>query len=207
MQRQYRHRLSGCVMQVPFMCPVSCLVDSSSLTFDVDTVNVYLHLSEGNTHVSSTMHQQSYPPSAKRFQGWRQLLCCQALSQCHYWQVEWTGTYVQIGVAYPSVKRSGGEVDRGFGFSSKSWSLCIHDRSIHAWHNNRSTAITDAPQDCHRVGVYLDWQGGQLSFYSVAYDTLTHLHTFYTTFTELLHPAFRVGWRGSIKLNTTGYGA
>ncbi|KAK9525450.1 hypothetical protein VZT92_016156 [Zoarces viviparus] len=40
------------------------------------------------------------------------------------------------------------------------------------------------------VGVYLDWPGGTLSFYSVSSGTLSHLHTFYSTFTEPLYPEF-----------------
>ncbi|KAG5277613.1 hypothetical protein AALO_G00089410 [Alosa alosa] len=35
-----------------------------------------------------------------------------------------------------------------------------------------------------RVGVYLDREAGSLSFYRVSSDTLTHLHTFYTTLTD-----------------------
>ncbi|MGL5902995.1 MAG: SPRY domain-containing protein, partial [Cetobacterium sp.] len=43
----------------------------------------------------------------------------------------------------------------------------------------------------NRVGVYVDVSAGTLSFYSVS-DTLTHLHTFNTTFTEPLYAGFKV---------------
>ncbi|XP_028974031.2 NACHT, LRR and PYD domains-containing protein 12-like isoform X2 [Esox lucius] len=49
-----------------------------------------------------------------------------------------------------------------------------------------------------RVGVYLDWPAGTLSFYSVSSDKLTHLHTFHSTFTEPLYPGFMVN--GSVSL-------
>ncbi|XP_071370426.1 NLR family CARD domain-containing protein 3-like, partial [Centroberyx affinis] len=37
-----------------------------------------------------------------------------------------------------------------------------------------------------KVAVYLDWPAGSLSFYSVSPDTVIHIHTFHTTFTEPL---------------------
>ncbi|XP_041960926.1 NLR family CARD domain-containing protein 3-like [Alosa sapidissima] len=43
-----------------------------------------------------------------------------------------------------------------------------------------------------RVGVYLDWLEGTLSFYSVSSDTLTRLHAFRAVFTEPVYPAFRL---------------
>ncbi|KAL0993540.1 hypothetical protein UPYG_G00109430 [Umbra pygmaea] len=51
-----------------------------------------------------------------------------------------------------------------------------------------------------RVGVYLDWPAGTLSFYSVSSDTVTHLHTFNTTFTEPIHPGFWVYPDSSVSL-------
>ncbi|KAJ8362293.1 hypothetical protein AAFF_G00384680 [Aldrovandia affinis] len=52
--------------------------------------------------------------------------------------------------------------------------------------------LTLDPNTAYRrlVGVFLDWPAGTLSFYSVSSDTLTHLHTFHTTFTEPLYPGF-----------------
>lgn len=45
---------------------------------------------------------------------------------------------------------------------------------------------------CNRVGVYLDWSAGTLSFYSVSdTHTLAHLDTFNTTFTEPVCAAFQ----------------
>ncbi|KAL0194853.1 hypothetical protein M9458_008425, partial [Cirrhinus mrigala] len=49
------------------------------------------------------------------------------------------------------------------------------------------------------VGVYVDVSAGSLSFYSVSdTHTLTHLHTFNTTFTEPLYAGF--GVYGSVSL-------
>ncbi|CAI5657096.1 unnamed protein product [Oreochromis niloticus] len=45
-----------------------------------------------------------------------------------------------------------------------------------------------------RVAVYVDCPAGTLSFYIVSSDTLIHLHTFNTTFTETLYPGFWLDW-------------
>ncbi|KAL4009564.1 hypothetical protein ACER0C_003416 [Sarotherodon galilaeus] len=44
--------------------------------------------------------------------------------------------------------------------------------------------------DTLRVAVYVDCPAGTLSFYRVSSDTLIHLHTFNTTFTQTLYPGF-----------------
>ncbi|KAM3624402.1 uncharacterized protein V6R79_023002 [Siganus canaliculatus] len=52
-----------------------------------------------------------------------------------------------------------------------------------------------------RLGLFLDWPAGLLSFYSVRGDTKTLLHTFHTTFTEPVHPVFAV-FSGSLTLSS-----
>ncbi|CAI5657565.1 unnamed protein product [Oreochromis niloticus] len=49
----------------------------------------------------------------------------------------------------------------------------------------------------NRAAVYVDCPAGTLSFYRVSSDTLIHLHTFNTTFTQTLYPGFSVWSRGS----------
>ncbi|KAL4009093.1 hypothetical protein ACER0C_002945 [Sarotherodon galilaeus] len=56
--------------------------------------------------------------------------------------------------------------------------------------------------DTLRAAVYVDCPAGTLSFYRVSSDTLIHLHTFNTTFTQTLYPGFRVwspGSRGALE--------
>ena len=53
---------------------------------------------------------------------------------------------------------------------------------------------------CSRVGLYLDWLAGTLSFYRVSSDTLTHLDTLRPTFTEPVYPGFWVDSDASVSL-------
>ncbi|MED6275516.1 hypothetical protein CHARACLAT_027277, partial [Characodon lateralis] len=48
-----------------------------------------------------------------------------------------------------------------------------------------------------RVAVYVDCPAGILSFYRVSSDSLIHLHTFNTTFTEPLYAGFGLWSLGS----------
>uniref|UniRef100_A0A3Q0SI86 Ig-like domain-containing protein n=1 Tax=Amphilophus citrinellus TaxID=61819 RepID=A0A3Q0SI86_AMPCI len=55
--------------------------------------------------------------------------------------------------------------------------------------------------DTSKVAVYVDCPAGTLSFYRVSSDTLIHLHTFTTTFTEPLYPGFGYG----VKFNSSAF--
>ncbi|XP_010862617.1 NACHT, LRR and PYD domains-containing protein 3 isoform X2 [Esox lucius] len=161
------------------------------LTLDPNTSHRDLWLSEDNRTVKRGS-KQPYPDHPERFDFWRQILCREGLTGCCYWEVEWNGR-AGIGVAYRAINRNGEGHDCWLGKNAVSWSLSCLNGSYTAWHNDRSTAITMVVVT-HRVGVYLDWPAGTLSFYSVSSNTLTHLHTFHDMFTEPLYPGFRLGW-------------
>ncbi|XP_041960938.1 NACHT, LRR and PYD domains-containing protein 3-like isoform X2 [Alosa sapidissima] len=166
------------------------LIYASELTLDPNTAYRYLSLSVGNRKVTCVRDEQPYPDHPERFDRWFQVLCRESLSGRCYWEAEWSGDGAGIAVTYKSIKRKGGDNDIIMGCNAKSWSLNCTPDSYLVWHNNNYTAIP-APSSCsRRVGVYLDWPAGTLSFYSVSSDTLTHLHTFHSTFTEPLCPGF-----------------
>ncbi|KAK6300007.1 hypothetical protein J4Q44_G00300400 [Coregonus suidteri] len=162
------------------------------LTLDLNTVNRLLSLSKENRKVTWRREKQLYPDHPERFEVWRQVLCREGLTGRCYWEVEWSGNRVDIGVTYKGISRRGGGNDCWLGYNNKSWIMFCSDNSYRAWHNNKSTTINVPSSRSHRVGVYLDWPAGTLSFYRVSYDTLTHLYTFHSTFTETLYPGFRV---------------
>uniref|UniRef100_A0A8C4F9C3 Tripartite motif-containing protein 35 n=1 Tax=Dicentrarchus labrax TaxID=13489 RepID=A0A8C4F9C3_DICLA len=115
-----------------------------------------------------------------------------------YWEVEWRGR-VYISVSYRGISRRGNSRDCLFGGNDQSWSLYCSDGGYSVWHNNRETFISSSSSSSSsgRVAVYVDCPAGTLSFYTVSSDTLIHLHTFNTTFTEPLHPGFRSYSSGS----------
>ncbi|XP_039459950.1 protein NLRC3-like, partial [Oreochromis aureus] len=170
---------------------------SCQLTIDTNTVNTNLQLSDNNRKVTYVEEVQSYPDHPDRFVGRRQLLCRNGLTGRCYWEVEWRGN-VYISVSYRSIKRKGGSDDCVFGFNDQSWSLsCFNDGPQSVWHNNIQTSISSSSSSVsNRAAVYVDCPAGTLSFYRVSSDTLIHLHTFNTTFTQTLYPGFRL-WSGA----------
>ncbi|XP_064871521.1 stonustoxin subunit beta-like, partial [Oncorhynchus nerka] len=173
--------------------------DVCDLTLDPNTVNRLLSLSEGNRKVTCRREKQPYPDHPERFEVWQQVLCREGLTGRCYWEVEWSGSGADIGVTYKGISRRGRGYDCVIGCNDMSWSLDCSDNSYTSRHNNNSTI--DVPSSSsHRVGVYLDWPAGTLSFYIVSSDTLTHLYTFHTTFTEPLYPGFYVRYDTSASL-------
>ncbi|XP_064872864.1 NLR family CARD domain-containing protein 3-like [Oncorhynchus nerka] len=170
------------------------------LTLDLNTVNRRLSMSEGNRKVTWRREEQPYPDHPERFEDCGQVLCREGLTGCCYWEVEWSGRRADVGVTYKGINRRGGVKDCCLGYNDKSWSLFCSDNSYTARHNNKPTTIDVPSSSSHRVGVYLDWPAGTLSFYRASSDTLTHLYTFTSTFTEPLYPGFRVYVDTSVSL-------
>ncbi|KAL4009106.1 hypothetical protein ACER0C_002958 [Sarotherodon galilaeus] len=168
---------------------------SCQLTIDTNTVNTKLQLSDNNRKVTHVEEVQSYPDHPDRFDYWPQLLCRNGLTGRCYWEVEWRGA-VEISVSYRSIRRKGGSYDCWFGHNDQSWSLeCDYNGPRSVWHNKRQTSISSSSSSSssvsNRAAVYVDCPAGTLSFYRVSSDTLIHLHTFNTTFTQTLYPGFR----------------
>ncbi|XP_050959030.1 stonustoxin subunit alpha [Labeo rohita] len=169
---------------------------SHQLTLDLNTVNKHLHLSERNRVITATGTVQPYPDHPDRFDQWFQVLCRERVSgRCH-WEIEWSGD-VCISVSYKSIDRKGAGKECVFGRNDESWSLiCTPSRNSFI-HSNIDTELPK--MSIHRIGVYVDYNAGTLSFYSVS-DTMSLIHTVQTTFTQVLYPGFRVGSGSSLKL-------
>ncbi|XP_076738962.1 NACHT, LRR and PYD domains-containing protein 3 [Maylandia zebra] len=166
---------------------------SCQLTIDTNTVHTKLQLSDNNRKVTHVKEVQSYPDHPDRFDVYPQLLCRNGLTGRCYWEVEWRGR-VFISVSYRSIRRKGDSDDCVFGWNDQSWSLiCFDDGPDSVRHNNRVTSISSSSSSSvsKRAAVYVDCPAGTLSFYRVSSDTLIHLHTFNTTFTQTLYPGFR----------------
>ncbi|XP_066530811.1 uncharacterized protein [Hoplias malabaricus] len=172
------------------------------VTLDPNTAHNSLILSEGNRKVEFVKEKQSYPDRPERFDYWPQVLSVESLTGRCYWEVEWSGKEVYISVSYRGIQRKGDSAGYMFGFNKQSWSLCCTGNSFSLFHNDQKTEIPNPPSASKRVGVYLDWEGGTLSFYTIPTNThtLTHLHTLTTTFTEPLYAGFRFWDCGSVRV-------
>ncbi|XP_047211271.1 NACHT, LRR and PYD domains-containing protein 12-like [Girardinichthys multiradiatus] len=175
---------------------------SCQLTIDTNTVNRNLQLSEDNRKVTHVEELQSYPDHPDRFDYWPQLLCRDGLTGRCYWEVEWRGD-VFISVSYRRIRRKGDRNYSWFGWNNQSWSQSCSDDGYTVWHNNRETFIPSSSSSSsisNRVAVYVDCPAGILSFYRVSSDSVIHLHTINTTFTEPLYPGFWIGPGSSVFL-------
>ncbi|XP_066529671.1 NACHT, LRR and PYD domains-containing protein 14-like [Hoplias malabaricus] len=170
------------------------------VTMDRNTAHTALSLSEGNRKVECGW-RQSYPDRPERFDSFAQVLSVESLPEHCYWEVEWSGK-VYISVSYGGIQRKGGGNECRFGFNKNSWRLYCVGNSFSLFHNAQSTSIPAPPSPSKRVGVYLDWEGGTLSFYTIPPNThtLTHLHTLTTTFTEPLYAGFWVYYGSSVRV-------
>uniref|UniRef100_A0A3Q2FUP5 B30.2/SPRY domain-containing protein n=1 Tax=Cyprinodon variegatus TaxID=28743 RepID=A0A3Q2FUP5_CYPVA len=178
--------------------------DSCQLIIDANTVSRKLKVSNSNRKVTYVEEAQPYPDHEDRFDV-PQLLCSSELTGRCYWEVDWQKT-VYVSVSYRRIRRKGEENEVcWFGWNDQSWRLSCSDLGYYIWHNNKPIFITSSTSSSsssssssvsNRVAVYVDCPAGILSFYRVSSDSLIHLHTFNTTFTEPLYPGFGF-WRSN----------
>ncbi|KAL2086382.1 hypothetical protein ACEWY4_017441 [Coilia grayii] len=158
----------------PLMRKYTCEV-----TLDPDSKHKELHVSPDNKMAAVAKYLFALGEKAS----WFGVGCAGGLAGGRfYWEVEWRGLVV-IGARHKG---------RDSGYHRESWSLYCNSREARyeASHNNSFFRMHMADRECRRVGVYLDWPAGTLSFYAAASDKLTHLHTFHSAFTKPLYPEF-----------------
>uniref|UniRef100_A0A8C8SP84 B30.2/SPRY domain-containing protein n=1 Tax=Pelusios castaneus TaxID=367368 RepID=A0A8C8SP84_9SAUR len=161
-----------------------------ALTFDTVTAHRYLRLLEENHKVTNTTPwEHPYPDHPERFEHWRQVLADKSLYMSrYYFEVEITGAGIYIGMTYKSIDRKGSESNSCISGNNFSWSIKWNGKGFSAWHSDVETPLkTDA---FSRIGVYLNYPKGTLSFYGITSDTMTLLHKFECEFAEPLYPAF-----------------
>uniref|UniRef100_A0A8C2KIW4 NACHT, LRR and PYD domains-containing protein 12-like n=1 Tax=Cyprinus carpio TaxID=7962 RepID=A0A8C2KIW4_CYPCA len=169
------------------------------LTLDLNTAYNHLIVSEENKKVIHVKEDQLYSDHPERFDECSQILCRESLSGRCYWEAEWSGHDADMSVTYECISRKGGSDDCWFGSNKNSWSLICSDFGFTVRHNKKFTVLHVPLRSSKRVGVYVDMSAGTLSFYSIS-DTLTHLHTFSSTFTEPLYAGFVVCEGSSVSL-------
>ncbi|XP_067465289.1 neoverrucotoxin subunit alpha-like [Thunnus thynnus] len=187
----------------PALPPVDSITDKSDLiwyacdlTLDPNTVYGYLTLSEGNKKATLGGWQQ-YPSHPERFDTRPQVLCREGLTGRCYWEVELSKDNrfeVGVGVTYKGIARIGRNSNSGLGCNTISWYFGKENYNLHALNNGDVWTDPVPTAGFERVGVYLDWPAGTLSFYRVCpnINTVSHLYTFRTTFTESVYPGFYI---------------
>ncbi|KAE8576953.1 hypothetical protein XENTR_v10004381 [Xenopus tropicalis] len=173
--------------------------DYRNLTFEPRSANKYIQLSRQNCKASHKMSSQGAEVliSSSTFQTW-QVMCTEGFSSGHhYWEVELSAHFVEVGVAYDCLERSKNEQNK-IGRNPFSWSLQIHSRCHSAWHANTEQQL-QAPKYT-KVGVSLDCEAGTLTFYGVRDGGLELLHSFSCIFSQALYPTFWIGEGASVSL-------
>ncbi|XP_030017843.1 E3 ubiquitin/ISG15 ligase TRIM25 [Sphaeramia orbicularis] len=119
-----------------------------------------------------------------------------------YWEVDvrCCSTWA-VGVAYGSMERKGKDKGSKLGRNRNSWCVELRNGQLSAWHNDRHVACQGLGQTLlERVGVWVNYDKGQLMFYDV--ETMCLLQRFsaaltpvfdraHHQFTEPLYPAIR----------------
>nr|XP_015199056.1 PREDICTED: tripartite motif-containing protein 16-like protein [Lepisosteus oculatus] len=158
--------------------------------------SVFGPLSSSSSGIQASNNSTSNP---EKFDSVNQVVCAQGLSAArYYWECEWKGENIGLGVVYKGISRKGTDMSCVLGLNEKSWCLQWDGSCYVALHNGKREVIK-APY-CSQIGVYLNSPAGILSFYRLA-DTPILLHKFKHTFTEPLYPAFHLPKiRSSVKI-------
>ncbi|XP_029111960.1 zinc finger protein RFP-like [Scleropages formosus] len=160
----------------------------AKITMDPKTASSWVMITEGGKRMKNSKTEQVVPDNPERFETSPMVLGEQAFSSGrHYWEVQvgmrhnW-----KIGVAMETVKRKGSiEVSTKHGFFVLSMEGFGTKYSAET---SPSTVLYLNPKP-RKVGIYLDYEGGQVSFYDVEACSLIYTFAGYT-FTGNLYPYF-----------------
>ncbi|XP_072094675.1 zinc-binding protein A33-like isoform X2 [Mobula birostris] len=171
-------------------------VNRVSVTLDVETAHPCLKVSEDRKSVRWTRTRRNLPDTGKRFTHWECVLGSEGFtSGRHYWEVEVTGNQDWcLGVAAESVRRKRRvrvRPETGFWVIGRFRDVLYRDCDLFSVVPSPESRLPAGPIP-GRVGVYLSYQSGTVSFYNA--ETKSDLHTFTgNKFTGKLYPFFMTG--------------
>lgn len=157
---------------------------TGDITLDPDTANPELVLSEDRRSVQRGDQRQALPDSPERFDPGPCVLGQERItSGRHYWEVEvGDRTSWALGVCKETVNRKEkGELSAGNGF----WILVF----LGSFYNSTERAFSPLRDPPKRVGIFLDYEAGHLSFYSATDGSLLFIFP-ETPFSGTLRPLF-----------------
>ncbi|XP_053552943.1 E3 ubiquitin/ISG15 ligase TRIM25-like [Bombina bombina] len=174
-----------------------CMQKASDILLDVNTAGNSVKLSE-DLRTAFYCFLADRPKTPERFDRNQVLSIRNFSSGQHYWEVEICKSFMwRVGMSYHSISRSGSEAE--FGYNSKSWCLSGASFSVSAYHDSKRITINTSSYGIKKLGIFLDYEAGCLSFYDLT-DTIKLLHTFNATFTEPLHAAICVHCSDEIRI-------
>ncbi|KAI5104637.1 E3 ubiquitin-protein ligase TRIM39 [Silurus meridionalis] len=161
--------------------------ETVDVTLDPDTAHPYLVLSDDGKQVYDGDTRQNLPDNPERFNNCVCVLGKEGFSLgSFYYEVQVKGkTQWDLGVASKSINRKGKIIARpkdGF------WCVVLRNKTEYKALESPSVSLSlnQAPQ---KVGVFVDYEGGLVSFYDV--DAKSHIYSFTAqTFTEKLYLYF-----------------
>ncbi|XP_042303993.1 E3 ubiquitin-protein ligase TRIM58-like isoform X2 [Sceloporus undulatus] len=159
------------------------------VTFDPDTANPYLLLSEDLLSVQVGDRKQDLPKCSSRFETCTCLMGCQQFtSGRHYWEVCVEGkTSWTLGVCRESVSRQGiFTPSPAMGF----WTVWLRNSDEYAALTSPLTELTLRTRP-GTIGIFLDYDTGEVSFYNA--DNGSHIFMFSDSFSGTLRPYFYPG--------------
>ncbi|ROL41920.1 Zinc-binding protein A33 [Anabarilius grahami] len=166
------------------------LIQTVDVTLDPDTAHPDLILSDDGKQVSDGGIKQNVPENPKRFDTCVIVLAKQGFSSGRfYYEVQVKGkTEWDLGVARESINRTG-EItlspENGF------WTVWLRNENQYKALDNPSVSLSLRVKP-EKVGVFVDYEEGLVSFYDV--DSRSHIYSFTgQTFTEKLYPYFSPG--------------
>ncbi|XP_034645455.1 E3 ubiquitin-protein ligase TRIM21-like [Trachemys scripta elegans] len=159
------------------------------VTLDPDTAHPDLILSPDKKTVTYQDRHQDPPNNLERFDNYPIVLGFNKLTGGkHYWEVEVEGkTNWTLGVCWKFVRRTEPiYLSPKYGF----WTVWLKDGKYEAcnYPENVRLPVNIEPR---RVGIFLDYEAGKVSFYNVT--DRSHLFTF-TDISGTLHPYFYTGY-------------
>uniref|UniRef100_A0A3Q1GRW0 Stonustoxin subunit alpha-like n=1 Tax=Acanthochromis polyacanthus TaxID=80966 RepID=A0A3Q1GRW0_9TELE len=165
----------------------------------LDSAHCNLTLSDGNKKATHGQ-RQPYPNFHQRFDEIVKVLCREPLIRRCYWEVEFNmAEKAAAGVCYIGTESDGKSNLKATGLNHFSCSVgykWIPEPIFYIEY--RGSGVNERPPSgSARLGVYLDWSAGTLSYYTVSANTLTHIHTIRTTFSGPVYAAFKLWTEGS----------
>ncbi|KAM9335106.1 zinc finger protein RFP-like [Symphorus nematophorus] len=156
------------------------------LTLDPDTAFCTLVISQDGKQVTDGEMVQDLPPNPKRFKTCWEILSKEGFTTGKfYYEVQVKGkTDWTVGVVRESVDRKANiplSVKNGY------WAFGLDD-GIYSAYSKPRVKIT-LKEKLEKVGIFVDYEGGEVSFYDM--DSKSHIYSFTGyCFTEKLYPYF-----------------